>query len=135
MDASSALADLTEISSQIEQAVVCLEDGSVLASTFGAEEPAGRLAATGLGLLAAAAEVPLLGARELVQLEATVSEGSVFVVRDGGRAVVATAVRGAPSGLVLYDLRTCLRVIDDLGEETNPPPRKRSTRGKTTADA
>jgi predicted regulator of Ras-like GTPase activity (Roadblock/LC7/MglB family) len=135
MDATSAVADLTEISSQIVHAVVLLEDGSVLASTIAAEEHTKRLATTALDLLAAAAEVPLQGERELAQLEVALGEGSVFVVRDGGRLVVATAVAGAPSGLVLYDLRTCLRAIDEPGEETTPPPRTRTPRRKTAADA
>jgi predicted regulator of Ras-like GTPase activity (Roadblock/LC7/MglB family) len=132
MDPTGALADLTEISSQIDDAVVLLEDGSVLASTAPTEERAQQLATTALELLAAAAEVRPQGDRELMQLEAALREGSVFVVRDGGRAVVATTAAGAPSGLVLYDLRACLRAVDD---ETNPPPRRRSTRRKTAADA
>ena len=135
MDATSALADLTEISSQIVHAVVLLEDGSVLASTIAAEDRTKRLATTALDLLAAAGDVQLEGTRELAQVEVALGEGSVFVVRDGGRLVVATTVPGAPSGLVLYDLRTCLRAIDEPGEETNPPARKRSPRKKSAADA
>ncbi len=90
----AALADLTEISSQIVHAAVLLEDGTVLASTIAAEDRARRLATTGLDLLAAAAEVPLQGDRELAQLEVALAEGSVFVVRDGARLVVATAAPG-----------------------------------------
>ncbi len=135
MDATTALADLSEISSQIEHAVVLLEDGSVLASTIEDTERAQRLATTALDLLAAAAEVPLEGERELAQLEVALAGGSVFVVRDGGRIIVATAAAASPAGLVLYDLRTCLRNLDEAGEETNPPPRNRSTRKKTATDA
>ena len=135
MDATAALADLTEISSQIVHAAVMLEDGTVLASTIAAEDRTRRLATTGLDLLAAATEVPLQGDRELAQLEVALAEGSVFVVRDGARLVVATTVPDAPAGLVLYDLRTCLRAIEESGEETNPPPRKRPSRKKTASDA
>nr|MBA2461486.1 hypothetical protein [Actinomycetota bacterium] len=54
MDPASALADLTEISSQVEAAVVLESDGSVAASTFPGEERAQRLARAALDLLAAA---------------------------------------------------------------------------------
>lgn len=132
MDAESALADLTEISSQIESAVVFGDDGSVLASTSRETAPAQRLASTALQLLAAAADVQPGSERTLTQLEVSLEQGSVFVVRDAGRTVAATAAPGAPAGLVLYDLRACLRSID----EADPPaPRKRASRRKTTADA
>ena len=135
MDATSALADLTEISSQIVHAVVLLEDGSVLASTIAAEDRTKRLATTALDLLAAAAEVPLQGERELAQLEVALGDGSVFVVRDGGRLVVATAVAGRPSGLVLYDLRTLPARHRRDGRGDEPAARKRSPRRKSAADA
>jgi hypothetical protein len=83
--------------------------------------------------LIAAAEEARSGGVHLTQLEIALREGSVFVVREEGRSIVATAAAGSPSGLVLYDLRTCLRSIDigAADEET----RSRSARGKTTADA
>ena len=43
MDAAAALADLTEISSQVETAAVFGSDGSTLASTFADDEAAARL--------------------------------------------------------------------------------------------
>jgi predicted regulator of Ras-like GTPase activity (Roadblock/LC7/MglB family) len=133
MDASGALADLAEISSQIEQAVVFEEDGSALAWTPGDETRAQQLATTAVELIGAAEEPRSGGVHALTQLEIALREGSVFVVREEGRSIVATAAAGSPSGLVLYDLRTCLRSIDAgaADEET----RSRSARGKTTADA
>src|SRR5919204_2973982 len=53
--ATSALADLTEISTQIEAAVVFDREGTVIGSTVD-DERAGRLAATALELLTAADE-------------------------------------------------------------------------------
>ncbi len=41
VEADAALADLTEISSQIETAAVFATDGSLLASTFADEPPRG----------------------------------------------------------------------------------------------
>ena len=58
MDAAAALADLTEISSQVEAAVVVADDGAVVASTFGDETPDGAPPAGRSGLLEAAERVP-----------------------------------------------------------------------------
>jgi predicted regulator of Ras-like GTPase activity (Roadblock/LC7/MglB family) len=85
VDAARALADLTEISSQIEAAVMIEADGTVLASTFGDESRARRLANAARDLLAAAERVRGEAAGPLAQLEAATGDGSVFVVRDSGR--------------------------------------------------
>ena len=113
MDAGSALADLTEISSQVETAVVFEEDGSVLASTFADEERARKLARAADELFAAAADLRAHDDRTPAQLEVALRERSVFAVRDERRTIAATVAAGAPAGLVLYDLRTCLRAIEE----------------------
>ena len=129
MDAVAALADLTELSSQIESAAVLDEKGAVLASTLEDEARAGRLAGTAVDLLAAASAVPGGDARSLTQLEVALCGGSVFVAREGGRTIVATTSLAPTSGLVFYDLRTCLRSLD-------PPPPKRKRKAKQAeADA
>ena len=131
MDATSALADLTEISAQIETAALFAADGSVLGSTTPDEQRSQGLIRAALGLLEAAAEVQPGGERRPTQLEVALPEGSVFVVRDDdGRGVVATASTGAPAGLVLYDLKTCLRAIGG-----SPQVQPKRARTKTTADA
>lgn len=129
MDAASALADLTEISSQVEAAAVLSADGTVVASTL--EDPARseRLARAAGDLLAAGDEIA--GERQLTQLEAALRGGSVFVVRDGERSIVATTTPAPTSGLVFYDLRTCLRSV---AEEPAPTPRRR-TKKQSAADA
>ena len=130
-----ALADLTEISTQIETAVVCDREGTVVAATVD-DELAGRLAATALELLRAAEEHGQGG--ELVQLNAVLGDGSVFVVRDADRVIAATTAPEPTVGLVFYDLKSCLRA---LGEEQTPPPKpkrapaKRRTAKKTDAGA
>ncbi len=128
MDAASALADLTEISSQVEAAAVVSADGTLVASTL--DDPARneRLARTARDLLAAADGIP--GDRKLTKLEAALRGGSVFVVRDGGRAIVATTTPAPTSGLVFYDLQTCLRALAD-----EPAPKPRSRTKKAPADA
>jgi hypothetical protein len=45
---------------------------------------------------------------EVRQLEAVTSDGAVYLVRDGKRAVLAIAAPGALVGLVQHDLRTLL---------------------------
>src|ERR1700675_4549753 len=82
---AQALADLTEISSQIESAVAFDREGTVVASTVD-DERAGRLASTALELLNAAEEHGTDG-KELAQLDVALQDGSVFVVRDGDRLI------------------------------------------------
>jgi hypothetical protein len=101
VDAASALADLTEISSHVEAAAIVTDDGEVVAATPGGE----RLATAGLELLR---EAGRLGGTP-TQLEAALREGSVFVHRGEGRAVVARTGAHPPSALVLHDLAACLR--------------------------
>jgi predicted regulator of Ras-like GTPase activity (Roadblock/LC7/MglB family) len=129
VDAAQALADLTEISAQIRAAAVASADGSVVAATL-PDGPAAALARAGSGMLREA------GARA-VGVEARTGEASVFAVRDDAHVLTAVAAQGAASGLVLYDLRTCLR---RLAEEPEPAPEpepekpKRSRAKKKTDD-
>src|SRR5439155_20392950 len=80
MDAQQALADLTEISSQIQAAVVFDDTGKVLAATLAESTRADDLAQAAGGLLAAA-DAATPGASALTQLEVATGEGNVFVVR------------------------------------------------------
>ena len=131
MDAAGALADLTEISSQVEAAVVFDSDGTVLATTVPDGAPSERLVRAGMDLLAAGGEQPGAGAtaRTLTQLEVALREGSIFVARDADRSIVATTSPDPTSGLVFYDLKTCLRA---LGE---PPAKPKRRRAKQQTDA
>jgi predicted regulator of Ras-like GTPase activity (Roadblock/LC7/MglB family) len=122
VDVAQALADLTEISSQIEQAVVVGEDGAVLGATFGGGE---RLAEVATRILREAADAR---GRDPDQLEAATHGGSVFVLRDGGRSIVATTGPAPTVGLVFYDLKSCLKSIDEA-----PKARRRRTAKKSEA--
>ena len=130
MDAAQALADLTEISSQIVHAAVIGGDGAVLASTFDDGERAGRFA-EGVGRLVADADAvrEASGLPGLAQLEAATLDGSLFIVRGENGASIAAVTRPDPTvGLVFYDLKHALRSID----ETKP---RAARRRKTDAPA
>jgi predicted regulator of Ras-like GTPase activity (Roadblock/LC7/MglB family) len=121
MDAAQALADLTEISSQIEAAVLFDGEGAILGSTL-ADEGAARVLATVAGTLLEGASGFRTGGGEVTQLEASTHEGSVFCVCDGPRRIAATTGPDPTAGLVFYDLKSCLR-----GAAAEPPvkPRRR----------
>ena len=114
VDAAAALADLTDISPQIRRVVVVDAEGVVVGSNAPDEAAAGRLAERGVNL---AAEADLVRGAYVSQLEAATAEGSVFVVRDGGRTIVATTRPEPTVGLVFYDLKTALRSIDPVAGE------------------
>jgi predicted regulator of Ras-like GTPase activity (Roadblock/LC7/MglB family) len=116
--AAQALADLTEISTQVETVVVFDREGTVLGSTLD-DERAGRLAGSALELLRAAHDARPAGARELAQLDITLRDGSVFVVADQDRVIAATTAPDPTVGLVYYDLKNCLR---GLSEQAEPEP-------------
>jgi predicted regulator of Ras-like GTPase activity (Roadblock/LC7/MglB family) len=123
MDAATALADLTEISSQVEAAVVLDDGGAVVGSTLADSERGERLARAAVDLLGAADERFQSGSRTLTQLEAALQEGSIFVVREEGLSIAATTSPEPTSGLVFYDLKTCLRSL----AEAKPARAKRRT--------
>jgi len=127
MDAAQALADLTEISSQVEAAVLFDEAGEIAGST---------LAGEGAAALARAAEKLLerasaLGAGDIAQVEASTPDGSVFVVSEGRRRIAATTGPDPTTGLVFYDLKSALRDSATVSDtetvsDTVKPRRKRA---------
>jgi len=125
---AQALADLTEISTQVEAAVVFDREGTVLGSTVD-DERAGRLAEAALELVRAADEARPDGAEDLVQLDVALADGSVFVAADGDRLIAATTAPEPTVGLVFYDLKSCLRgLAEEL--EAKPKPRRRTATKK-----
>jgi predicted regulator of Ras-like GTPase activity (Roadblock/LC7/MglB family) len=109
VDAAAALTELTRASAQIEGAVLAGPRGGLDASTFEDEERGQTIAQAARELLKAADDVRADGGDGLVQLEAALPDGSVFVVRDGDHLVAAVTVPEPTVGLVFYDLKTCLR--------------------------
>ena len=125
MDAAQALADLTEISSQIEAAVLFDESGSVQGSTLASDEAAQAVARSASELLVSAGAFRS-GEATVTQLEASTAEGSVFVVLDGARRIAATTGPAPTVGLVFYDLKSCLRNADSEPETPKPTRRKKA---------
>jgi predicted regulator of Ras-like GTPase activity (Roadblock/LC7/MglB family) len=128
MDVQQALADLTEISSQIQAAVVFDGKGQVSGSTLTDSGRAAELVRAAVELLSAA-EGLRSGSSALTQLEVATSDGSVFVVRDGDTSIVATTGGNPTVGLVFYDLKSALRSI----KAKPAPARKPAARKKAAA--
>ena len=129
MDAQQALADLTEISSQIQAAAVFDAKGAVAGSTLSDSGRAGDLVRSASELLSAA-EGLRSGNSALTQLEVATADGSVFVVRDGDTSIVATTGSNPTVGLVFYDLKSALRSI-----KAKPAPKRKPAARKKTAAA
>jgi predicted regulator of Ras-like GTPase activity (Roadblock/LC7/MglB family) len=128
MDAAQSLADLIQISSQIRAAVIVDAQGAVAGSTL----PDGAaLAEAGRALLADASG--LRNGAEPAQLEAATEDGSLFVLRDGGRTIVATTGPRPTVGLVFYDLKSSLRAVD--AAKPKPKPKPRAPRKKKADEA
>jgi predicted regulator of Ras-like GTPase activity (Roadblock/LC7/MglB family) len=121
MEAAQAIRELMELSSQITAAIALGEDGSVLASSSADEAATASLSASTLELVSAAADLGPDGG-DVTRVEVELDEGALFVVREGGRTVAATTGPKPTSGLVVYDLRTCVQAID------TSPKKRRSTR-------
>jgi predicted regulator of Ras-like GTPase activity (Roadblock/LC7/MglB family) len=121
-DAAQAISDLTEISPQVRQVVVVAADGSVAGTNVADESAAARLAAGAKKLVEEASAFR----SDVAQLEAATLVGSVFVVRDGERLIAATTTPEPTVGLVFYDLKTCLRSI----EEAPPKPKRKRAPAK-----
>ena len=128
LDAAQALADLVEISSQIEGAVLTGPDGKLVASTYDDARGA-RVATAATGLLAAADASQARAERTAIsQLVVELPDGAVVCVREGERAVAAVTVKEPTVGLVLYDLRTTLRLAGDAETEEAKPKRTPAAR-------
>jgi predicted regulator of Ras-like GTPase activity (Roadblock/LC7/MglB family) len=122
MDASAALERLRDISSQVRAAVVFDRAGNVLGSTLANEDRAAAIAREAKELLGAAEARGGGRPADFAQLEVALQGGSVFVVRDEERLVAATTPPEPTVGLVFYDLKSCLRELDEPA---------RPTRGRT----
>jgi predicted regulator of Ras-like GTPase activity (Roadblock/LC7/MglB family) len=121
---SAALAELLEISSQVEAAVVFDAQGKVVASTL-RDDRAAWVASGARALLEEAAKA---AEGEITQVEAATAEGSLFVVREGDSMIAATTSSEPTAGLVFYDLKSCLR----RAAEQPKPTARRQTRTKSS---
>jgi predicted regulator of Ras-like GTPase activity (Roadblock/LC7/MglB family) len=115
MSPAEALADLLDLSNQIRAAVLAEREGAVLASTLTDDERSRAVADAAGAAVAAAARLRARGDAEVTAVEAALPDGSLFVATDDGVLLAATTRPDQPAGLVLYDLRTCLRRLREDG--------------------
>ena len=115
MDAAAALADLVEISPQIDAAAVVGDDGQVVASVGVPEARAGVLAASVRDLLEGAS---FRAEGRVTQVHAELDGGGVFVVGGEDARTIVAVVTGKPApGLVFYDLKRCLALLQGADVE------------------
>lgn len=112
MEAARALADLVEISPQIEAAAVVARDGELVGSVGVPEPRAALLARAARELLDGAAAFRSDQGR-VTQLHAELAGGDVFAVAADELAIVGVARERATPGLVFYDLKRCLAAVAD----------------------
>jgi predicted regulator of Ras-like GTPase activity (Roadblock/LC7/MglB family) len=118
LNAHEALDDLKQISVQVTAAAIGSSTGSLEAATLTDGAAGERLVRLGAELWEAAEQARRdLGRDELSQVEIATPEGSVFVLRDASRTIVATTTVDPIVGLVFYDLRTCLRTVAEGSRE------------------
>jgi predicted regulator of Ras-like GTPase activity (Roadblock/LC7/MglB family) len=130
VDAAAALERLREISSQVRVAVIFERGGKIVGSTLTDDERAKKVAAEAEALLDDAEKRRRGdGDAEFAQLDVAMRDGSVFVVRDGKRLIVATTAPEPTVGLVFYDLKSTLR---ELETKPKPAPRKRAPAKRKT---
>jgi predicted regulator of Ras-like GTPase activity (Roadblock/LC7/MglB family) len=118
LNAHEALDDLKQISVQVTAAAIGSSAGALEACTLADRAAGERLVRLGSELWDAAEQARRdLGRDELSQVEVATPDGSVFVLRDAARTIVATTTVDPIVGLVFYDLRTCLRTVAEGSRE------------------
>ncbi len=132
MDAAKPLADLLELSPQIEAAAV-FRGEEILGAAGVGDEAARRLVDDAVRLLDSAGKLRSDGSR-VAQVRAALSGRSVFVVQqpEGERAAVAVAAGGATPGLVFFDLK---RTLAAVAEERATPRGRRAAKEDTGSAA
>jgi predicted regulator of Ras-like GTPase activity (Roadblock/LC7/MglB family) len=116
---NAALAELTDISTQIEAAVLFDTEGKVVAATI-PEERAAQVATSAKALLEQAGQI---GDGDLTQVEASTADGSLFVVKDGSTMIAASTSAEPTAGLVFYDLKIALRAAAKPAAKPKTKPR------------
>jgi len=110
-EVQAAFSEMLDISKDIDKAVLFAPD-EVLASNFPAEYEAAAVAQAQKLAALGDARAQEMGSQPLTQLVVETSAGFVFFAREvgtGDMAIMATGAKGSRVGLVLYDLKTCLR--------------------------
>ncbi|MGN6378068.1 MAG: roadblock/LC7 domain-containing protein [Gaiellales bacterium] len=111
MEPAEALAELKDLSTQIQAVALATRTGELVASTIDGQA-AVKLARLAADVVNQAEQVRGdLGREPLAQLEAATPDGCLFVVLDVDRLAVATTGPDPTVGLVFYDLKTLLRQL------------------------
>jgi hypothetical protein len=113
MDASTALGELVEVSTQVVEAVVLDASGGLEAARSSDETPSRALADAGTELLSAAGRIRAAEPVERVQID--LDRGSLVIASDGEHTIVATTVPQPTDALVAHDLRVALRRVATRG--------------------
>ena len=106
MSGDQALEELLDVSEDVVAAVILDAEGEPIAASVGDDEA--RSAAEIAAAMLTYADA-LRKEATASRLEAATSQGGVFVVREGERAIVAATGADPVAGLVLHDLRTALK--------------------------
>lgn len=110
-EVETAFNEMLDISQDIDKAVLFSAD-EVLASNMDVQGQATAVKQA-LELMSLGEErAGDMGSQPLTQLVVEVGSGFVFIARevdDGGMVILATGKQNSRVGLVLYDLKTCLR--------------------------
>jgi predicted regulator of Ras-like GTPase activity (Roadblock/LC7/MglB family) len=117
----AAFAEMLDISTDIDKAVVFGPEGVIVSNMSEAVQAVAVAEAEELTRLGEQS-ASRMGSQPLTQLVVETAAGLVFLVREpvpGGMTALATGRRGSRVGLVLYDLKTCLR---DAREALNAAP-------------
>ena len=130
-EVQAAFEEMMDISTDIDRAVVFSEEG-VLASNLGEEELEKKAMGQALELVRLSEARALeMGSQPFTQLAVDTGSGYVFVSRELGKeglTVMATGKKGSRVGLVLYDLKTCLR--DAVSASTPAAAKSRKKKGE-----
>jgi hypothetical protein len=111
VDPARALADLLEISPQLEVAAVVASDGELVGSVGVPDARATVLARAVRELLDGAA---FRAEGRVTQVHAELDEGDVFAVAgEDARTIIAVASGRPAPGLVFYDLKGCLARLEN----------------------
>jgi len=110
-EVQAAFAEMLDISTDIDKAILFWPDG-ILSSNMPEEvQAAAKAQAEELARLGEARAADM-GAQPLTQMVVEAPQGYVFLAREGasdGMTIMATGKKNSRIGLVLYDLRTCMR--------------------------
>jgi predicted regulator of Ras-like GTPase activity (Roadblock/LC7/MglB family) len=110
-EVQAAFTEMLDISSDIDKAVL-FGPGEILASNLPPENQAKAVAQAEELSRLGGSRAEEMGSQPLTQLVVESSAGLVFLAREtapDGMTVLATGKKGSRVGLVLYDLKTCLR--------------------------